>query len=222
MTDTTSHEQTSANSGRATDGRFAKGNPWGPGNPFARKTAALRQALLDSVTEQDIKDIVCSLMLNAKAGNLASVKLHFQYVIGKPQPAVSPDTLDRDELELLQEANLTGTAFQDLTCKVPAPLAVELLRAVQPELTQHMVEAIIAIDHPPEDKPAEEPRRERNTEARRERRPIPNGENGGGSREPAPRDQEEAPSPIGEYGGDGGLLGRVLGLFSSPQVDPNG
>ena len=99
-------------------------------------------------------------------------------MIGKPQPAVSPDTLDRDELSVLETSSLTGDKFKDLTCKVPAPLAVDLLRAVQPELTQHLVEAIVSIDHPPEEAPAEKPRRERSAEAQRARRPLPNGEIG--------------------------------------------
>ena len=121
MSDNTVHtETTAANSGRNQRGQFATGNFGGPGNPFARKTAALRQALLDSVTEKDIKDIACILMLNAKAGDLASVKLLFQYVIGKPQPAVSPDTLDRDELSVLETSSVTGEAFHAMTCKVPA------------------------------------------------------------------------------------------------------
>ena len=176
MTDTT-HPASTANSGRNAGGQFSKGNPGGPGNPFARKTAALRQALLDSVTAQDIKDIACILLLNAKAGDLKSVKVLFQYVIGKPQPAVSPDTLDRDELDLLEKSTMTGADFKDLTCKVPAPLAVDLLRAIQPELTGHLVEAIVGIDHPPEETPAEAvpPRQpQRSAETRRQDRPLPN------------------------------------------------
>jgi hypothetical protein len=34
-----------------------------PGNPFARKVAALRQALLDSVSEQDLKEMIEALKL---------------------------------------------------------------------------------------------------------------------------------------------------------------
>jgi hypothetical protein len=44
--------------GRDVHGRFTKANPGGPGNPFARKVAALHKALLDSVSEQDVKDVV--------------------------------------------------------------------------------------------------------------------------------------------------------------------
>jgi hypothetical protein len=83
--------------GRDAQGRFAKGNPGGPGNPFARKSAALRQALVDAVSEDDIRDIAIVLLLLARRGDLAAAKLLFSYVIGKPQPAVDPDTLDQHE-----------------------------------------------------------------------------------------------------------------------------
>src|SRR5438309_718824 len=94
----TTAEATPSSSGRAADGRFAPGNKFGPGNPFARKCATFRAALMEAVTEQDIKDIAVKLRDDAKAGDKAAVKLLFQYVIGKPQPAVDPDTLDAQEM----------------------------------------------------------------------------------------------------------------------------
>ena len=54
--------------GRTPRGQFATGNPGGPGNPYARRTAALRSALLDAVTEADIRAI-------AKAGGGVSIAL---------------------------------------------------------------------------------------------------------------------------------------------------
>ncbi len=39
-----------ADSGRDPNGRFAPGNVGGPGNPFARRVAELRQIMLDCVT----------------------------------------------------------------------------------------------------------------------------------------------------------------------------
>src|SRR5438552_832307 len=69
---------------RDAKGRFAKGNAGGPGNPFARKVAQLRAALVKFVTEDDLKHIVFKVMLMAESGNLEAVKLLFQYVIGKP------------------------------------------------------------------------------------------------------------------------------------------
>jgi hypothetical protein len=75
-------------------GRFAKGNPGGPGNPYPRRVAALRQALLNAVTEDDMSAITKAVIDEAKAGNIAAAKLLFQYVLGKPGSTADPD---RDE-----------------------------------------------------------------------------------------------------------------------------
>jgi hypothetical protein len=42
---------------RDSRGRFTRGNPGGPGNPFARHQAALRQALCQAVSQEDIQAI---------------------------------------------------------------------------------------------------------------------------------------------------------------------
>jgi len=57
--------------GRDSSGRFCRGNQGGPGNPFARKTAALRQALLDTVTAEDLQAIVRQLIQQAKEGDVS-------------------------------------------------------------------------------------------------------------------------------------------------------
>src|SRR5262245_47255102 len=71
-------------------GRFTRGNPGGSGNPFARQVAALRSALVNKVTLEDIEDIVIILLLKAKQGDLAAVKLLFTYVLGKPTEQDQP------------------------------------------------------------------------------------------------------------------------------------
>src|ERR1700722_8743788 len=68
-------------------GRFTRGNKGGPGNPFARQTAALRQALTSAVTPQDIADIAAKLLEKAKQGDVPAAKLVFSYALGKPTPA---------------------------------------------------------------------------------------------------------------------------------------
>src|SRR5439155_25512773 len=83
--------------GRDPKGRFAAGNAGGPGNPFARQTAQLRAALVQRVTSEDMGVIADELIFKARNGNLAAIKLLFQYVIGKPTVAVNPDTLDVQE-----------------------------------------------------------------------------------------------------------------------------
>jgi hypothetical protein len=77
--------------GRDADGRFAKGNAGGPGNPYPRRVAALRRALLDSVTEDDIKAIAKAVIEEAKDGNIAAAKIIFQYTLGKPDFAINMD-----------------------------------------------------------------------------------------------------------------------------------
>jgi hypothetical protein len=58
MTDTTN--------GRDERGRFATGNMGGPGNPFSRQVAALRKALLDVVSEEDMRKIAHMLVVQAQ------------------------------------------------------------------------------------------------------------------------------------------------------------
>jgi hypothetical protein len=70
--------------GRDASGRFAKGNPGGPGNPYPRRVAAFRQALLNCVTEEDIVAIAKAVIEEAKSGNIPAAKLIFHYVLGKP------------------------------------------------------------------------------------------------------------------------------------------
>ena len=84
---------------RDANGRFAIGNDGGPGNPFARQTAALHSAFLQRATPQDMKAIADKLIEQAKAGNVVAAKLVLQYTIGKPAPSVQPDKLDAEEWE---------------------------------------------------------------------------------------------------------------------------
>ena len=88
-----------------------------PGNPFARQTAALRQALLDAVT---------------------AARLVLSYVLGKPGPAVNPDRLDADEWQGYKE---TAGMVQEMPAmlQTPAPaLPLEAVRSTRPVLTREM------------------------------------------------------------------------------------
>ena len=78
---------TNGDNGRDKQGRFKKGNPGGTGNPYAKKTAQLRSALIKSVTVKDIQAIAKSLVNEAKAGNLRAIDLLLNRVLGTPVPA---------------------------------------------------------------------------------------------------------------------------------------
>ncbi len=124
--------------GRDSRGRFCRGNPGGPGNPFARKTAALRQALLDTVTVEDLQAIVRQLLHKAKDGDVSAARLVLSYTIGKPDRAVDPDALDRHEWEQFQQDRVHPDDLAAVAGGMQAPLACTLLRAALPEVQNRM------------------------------------------------------------------------------------
>lgn len=109
--------------GRDVNGRFRPGNPGGPGNPFARKVASLRKALLDSVSEEDLKEIVEILKTEARRGDKGAIRLIFQYCIGKPAQPQDPDRMDRDEWDRLQKMRVPQKQFHETMEDMPACLA---------------------------------------------------------------------------------------------------
>ena len=106
--------------GRQSNGRFAKGNPGGCGNPFARQVAAFRACLINSVTEDDFKAIMYELLEEAKDGNLQAIKLLFSYLLGTPKPVVEPDELDLNEMHLAHQADLAAEALRQATPASPS------------------------------------------------------------------------------------------------------
>jgi hypothetical protein len=101
-------------------GRFAKGNPGGPGNPYPRRVAALRRALLTSITDDDMTAITKAVIDEAKAGNIAAAKLLFQYVLGKPGAATDPE---RDEGHGMLAQELLPLVEAAVRAAPPAPKA---------------------------------------------------------------------------------------------------
>jgi hypothetical protein len=147
MSSTLSAEAVPTTNNRATGGRFAVGNPGGPGNPFARQMAGLRSALVNGVTERDIQDILDILLLNAKGGHLPTIKFLFAYVIGKPKPVVEPDLLDLQEMQQLQQSALPPEALETLSGQLPLDFQVQLTRFAQAENATAVVET--ALDNEP-------------------------------------------------------------------------
>ena len=95
-----SKPSTNGTSGRNSNGQFAKGNPGGPGNPYARRVARLRATLLDAVGENGLADIVQGMITAAKGGDVAAAKLLLSYLLGKPVESVEPDYVEIHERQL--------------------------------------------------------------------------------------------------------------------------
>jgi hypothetical protein len=154
--------QAAADGREAGTGRFAAGNPGGPGNPFARQVAARRQALLDAVGPEDVAQVARKLHELALAGDVPAAKVLLAYVVGKPAQAVHPDRLDLDEVKLLLESPLgtevlthaafgapLGAAKQILELMAQTTTATEVLkmregRAEQRALATHIEEKLAA------------------------------------------------------------------------------
>jgi hypothetical protein len=92
-------EQTAT--GRNKAGQFQEGCRPGPGNPFSKRVAALRKALLESVSEADLARVGQKLLALALDGDIAAAKLLLHYTVGKPTEAVDPDRLALDAVRLL-------------------------------------------------------------------------------------------------------------------------
>ncbi len=82
--------------GRSPGGQFGPGNSYGRGNPTLKKLGAMRRAVLDAVTAEDLEAIFTKLVAIAKTGDLAAAKMVVEYACGKP---VAPVTLTLDEPE---------------------------------------------------------------------------------------------------------------------------
>jgi hypothetical protein len=124
-------------SGRGSDGKFVKGNRRGPGNPFARKIAAMRRAFFDAVTEEDLAAIARAMIEKAKQGGGAAARLVAQYTMGRPAEAVDPDRLDEMEWQQWQRELVeaeSAPVFTSLNAQSVNTCARVLLPAVQEKL----------------------------------------------------------------------------------------
>ncbi len=135
------HEE-AAPSGRDGKGRFTKGNPGGPGNPFARQVARLRQVFLDRVDPDKLLALVDKLLEMALAGDLAALKLVLAYTLGRPAPALDPDELDVQELDLFRREQVRD--LDDNFRSIPAGFACEVLRAGMPVHAEKCAESFVA------------------------------------------------------------------------------
>jgi hypothetical protein len=156
--------------GRQSNGRFAKGNRGGPGNPFARQVAAFRACLINSVTEDDMKAIVYKLVDRARFGNLQAIKLLFTYLLGTPKPVVEPDELDLQEMHLAQQTALAAELLKE------AAPAKPVANDAPPPLDDEVGRPVVSV---PEASPSP---------------PAPAPSTNGTNREPCPTTTGQAPS----------------------------
>lgn len=74
--------------GRDAHGRFARGNPGGPGNPRLAEVHRLRTAMLEAVTEQDLVQIIRAMVDKAVAGDVVAAREVLDRCLGKPKQSL--------------------------------------------------------------------------------------------------------------------------------------
>jgi hypothetical protein len=126
-------------SGRDAHGRFTKGNSGGPGNPFARQSAAIQRVFRSVVSEEKALALALKLMDMALEGNLVAAKLLLSYGVGRPQQAANPDTLDIQEWALWRQAPSMLEEMPKVIKCLTAEQACLLAREIQPEVSQELL-----------------------------------------------------------------------------------
>src|SRR5260370_38405655 len=76
------------------------------------------------------------LMVKAKLGDLAAIKLPFQYVLGKPAATVDPDSLDVQEIELFRRGPDLRVVKEIVGGRMTAELAATFLRTAIPHVSR--------------------------------------------------------------------------------------
>src|SRR5262245_55121210 len=150
-------ETTKAAQGRECDGRFAKGNPGGPGNPFAREVAALRTLLVQRVTRGDVEAVADQLIKQARDGDLVAIRLLLLYVLGRPAAAVDPDGLDAQELALYKREAAGFDVFTPILNGLPAQAALIVLRELLPRKAVDYLTQLASGPHQPTASPQQPP-----------------------------------------------------------------
>ncbi len=88
------------NGARDSHGRFAAGNPGGPGNPHAKQVGRIRSLILETVSDDDLRAIVAGLVGRAKSGDIAAVRELFNRLIGRPPTAADAEQIELEEQRL--------------------------------------------------------------------------------------------------------------------------
>ena len=125
-------ENVESKNGRDANRRFAPGNSGGPGNPYARKVAELRKALLGFVSIEELERIVTAIKKKAEQGDVAAARLILQYVLGKPTTPADPDLLAFDEWQKLQKLARPPREMSEVMHGVPAQVACDLTNIAWP------------------------------------------------------------------------------------------
>jgi hypothetical protein len=194
-------EPTPSAEGREPTDYFAAGHAGGAVNPFARRVAGLRTAMVSAVSDEDMVAITARLVRDARDGNNTATKLLFQYVVGRPGPAVDPDRLAIDEFRRLQQSAVPPEALTAMLRCVPAEFWLQLwpllAEAQAAQLADQFKGLCAQADERDRRRAERAARKAERRQRRREKRERARQANG-----------QAAPSTNGDYGGAAAVHGE--------------
>lgn len=116
---------------RGRDGRFAKGNPGGPGNPRVRTLAAHQAAVREAVSPADLGRVLHRLRDLALDGDVAAARVLLERVVGKVrQEPAAPAPWQFDTEEIQSEAGRRAAIKSVLTAVAAGELAPQEAEAL--------------------------------------------------------------------------------------------
>jgi hypothetical protein len=81
-------------SGRDAKGRFDKGNPGGPGNPFASRVLFHRKVINECSTDEDTRIVWRALIRAAARGDVAAQKVYLEHTEGNLPREIKIEAVD--------------------------------------------------------------------------------------------------------------------------------
>ena len=122
--------------GREANGRFARGNPGGPGNPHARFSAHMLTIARQTMTPEKMAAVFEAVYIKALTGDMNAAKLLLHYTIGKPGDAPHPDHIERDEWDLHRKNGMTVDEMKQALGRMPCSLGNEIVSTALPAMTE--------------------------------------------------------------------------------------
>jgi len=176
---------------RDPQGRFAKNNAGGPGNPHARHCAKMLEMFRNAITDEEMYLLSRILFERASTGDMAALKMVWQYKLGKPLSAPNPDMIDRDEWDHFQKDAMSLDEMKQVLGQLPSRIGNAIVSAALPSIAstishtlaaqllqglpaEHLGQPTSTSSPGAESQPAEPPAPSASRDSRGEN-PIPNG-----------------------------------------------
>ncbi|MFO0968992.1 MAG: hypothetical protein U0793_25855 [Gemmataceae bacterium] len=112
--------------------RFSRTGTAAPGNPYNRRVALLKRALLDAVTPEDVQEIGKRLVAEARDGDVAAARVLFTYVLPKH---VEPDRLDINEWDGYREESKIFPEMMPILKSPESDWVLSMVRDMRPAVT---------------------------------------------------------------------------------------